>query len=114
MHDRMIRSGARPSSSAAPAERSALSAIAWRTTASAPRGSARRPFSSISSSSSSGSSEPPLTPMRTGFAWSMAACTMVAKLESWRAPRPTLPGLMRYLARASAQSGNSRSSVWPL
>ena len=29
-------------------------------------------------------------------------------------PRPTLPGLIRYLASAAAQSGCSRNSLWPL
>ena len=103
-----------PSSSAASAEVRALCTMASRSTSSAVAGSSRRPFSSIRASSSSGSSEPALTPMRTGRPWSTAARTMVAKFASWRAPRPTLPGLMRYLDRASAQSGNSLSSVWPL
>ncbi len=39
---------------------------------------------------------------------------MVANCSSRRAPLPTLPGLMRYLARDLAQSGNCVSSLWPL
>ena len=45
------------------------------------------------------SSEPQLTPMRTGLSLSMATWTIVAKCSSWRLA-PTLPGLIRYLARA--------------
>ena len=49
------------------------------------------------------------------------ACRSGRRSRSWSAnwvsrllPRPTLPGLMRYLASASAQSGCSLSSLWPL
>ena len=50
--------------------------------------------------SSAWSSEPQLTPMRTGFWFSTAHSTMVRKLSSSLRPMETLPGLMRYLASA--------------
>src|SRR5262245_29780952 len=52
--------------------------------------------------------------MRTGFRYLMAHSIMVANCSSRFAPRPTLPGLMRYLASACAQSGYCVSSLWPL
>ena len=64
--------------------------------------------------SNSGSRLPQLTPMRTGLPCSSAASIMVANWSSRFAPLPTLPGLMRYLASARAQSGNCFSSLWPL
>ena len=45
------------------------------------------------------------------LAVAMAASIMVANCSSGCAPCPTLPGLMRYLARASAQSGNSAQQL---
>ena len=39
---------------------------------------------------------------------------MLANCSSRFFPRPTLPGLMRYLASACAQSGYLSSSLWPL
>ncbi len=39
---------------------------------------------------------------------------MIANCESCFDPLPTLPGLIRYLASARAQSGHSVSSLWPL
>jgi len=55
--------------------------------------------------SSAESSEPQFTPMRTGFWFSTATSIMVRKLSSFLRPTLTLPGLMRYLASARAQSG---------
>src|SRR4051812_7986530 len=39
---------------------------------------------------------------------------IVANCSSRLLPRPTLPGLMRYLSSATAQSGNCVSKRWPL
>ena len=55
-------------------------------------------LTSISSVRSAWSSEPQLTPIRTGLSLSIATWTIVAKCSSWRFA-PTLPGLIRYLAR---------------
>ena len=66
MQDSTILSWARPNSSAASAEDMALAIIASRTTTSAAWGSGRRALRSISSSRSSGSNEPKLTPIRDG------------------------------------------------
>ena len=74
----------------------------------------RSVFSCIFATTSSWFSEPPLTPMRTGFAWSTATLQIVENCSSRRVPVPTLPGLMRYLSSARAQSGNFVSSRWPL
>src|SRR6267378_733097 len=52
--------------------------------------------------------------MRTGLSLRQAISTIVANCSSRLAPRPTLPGLMRYLARVRAQSGCSASSLCPL
>jgi hypothetical protein len=71
-------------------------------------------FSCILATTSSWLSEPPLTPMRTGLALSMATLQIVANCSSRRRPVPTLPGLMRYLSSAAAQSGNRVSSWCPL
>jgi hypothetical protein len=67
-------------------------------------GSARREFSSIIVVSRAWSSEPQLTPMRTGFWFSTAHSIMVRKLSSFFLPMETLPGLMRYLASDRAQA----------
>ena len=56
-------------------------------------------LASISSVRMAWSSEPQLTPMRTGLSLSMATLTIVAKCSSWRLA-PTFPGLIRYLASA--------------
>ena len=74
----------------------------------------RSVFSCIFSMTSSWFREPPLTPMRTGFPLSRAMWQIVANCSSRRAPLPTLPGLMRYLSSAVAQSGNFVSRTWPL
>ena len=71
-------------------------------------------FSSISRVSSSWSRLPQLTPMRTGLAYLSASSMISEYCRSRLALKPTLPGLMRYLSRASAQAGFSLSSVWPL
>ena len=73
--------------------------IASMFTSFASRGAAARAFSSIIYVSSSWSSEPQLTPMRTGLSVLDRELTIVRKFSSCRLP-PTLPGLMRYLARA--------------
>ncbi len=52
--------------------------------------------------------------MRTGLPSRRAIAIIVANCSSRLAPRPTLPGLMRYFASARAQSGCSSSSLWPL
>src|SRR6266852_376728 len=52
--------------------------------------------------------------MRTGLSLRQAISIRAANCSSRLAPRPTLPGLMRYFARASAQSGCSASSLCPL
>jgi len=39
---------------------------------------------------------------------------MAANCSSRLLPLPTLPGLIRYLANASAQAGTLVSSLWPL
>ena len=69
-------------------------------TSRASRGSASRALASISSVRSAWSSEPQLTPIRTGLSFSIATRTIVWKFSSWRLA-PTLPGLIRYLARAA-------------
>ncbi len=100
----MIRSWPRPVSSASSAERIADSIIASIITSRASRGSAVAAFSFISSVRSCWSSEPQLTPIRTGLPLSTATLTIVAKCSSWRFA-PTLPGLIRYFASAAAISG---------
>ena len=77
-------------------------------------GSGSKEFSSIMRVRSAWSSEPQFTPMRTGFWFSTATSIMVRKFESSLRPMPTLPGLMRYLARARAHSGYFFSRMWPL
>ena len=109
----MIRSWPSPVASASSADRIADSIIASIITSRASRGSADRALRSISSVRSAWSSEPQLTPIRTGLSLSIATWTIVAKCSSWRFA-PTLPGLIRYLARIRAVSGYSTSSLWPL
>ena len=74
----------------------------------------RSVFSCIFVMTSSWFREPPLTPMRTGLPLSTAILQIVANCSSRRMPLPTLPGLMRYLSSAFAQSGNFVSRTWPL
>ena len=64
--------------------------------------------------SSSGSRLPQLTPMRTGLRWRQAISIISANCGSRLLPRPTLPGLMRSFASASAQAGCIFRSLWPL
>ena len=109
----MIRSWRIPVASASSAERSADWSIASIITSRASRGSASAALASISSVRIAWSSEPQLTPMRTGLSLSMATRTIVAKCSSWRLA-PTLPGLIRYLASGAAVSGYSARSLWPL
>ena len=101
----MIRSGASPSSSARAADSSADCTIASCITARASFGAAERAFSSISRVSSSWSSEPQLTPMRTGLSQRSAMSMMAPNWRSFLSLKPTLPGLMRYLSSASAAAG---------
>ena len=61
-------------------------------------------LASIISVSSCWSSEPQLTPMRTGFSFAIATSMICANCSSRRFV-PTLPGLMRYLASAAAACG---------
>ena len=71
-------------------------------------------FSCIFATTSSWLREPPLTPMRTGLPRSRATPQIVENCSSRRLPVPTLPGLIRYLSSAAAQSGKRVSSRWPL
>ncbi len=79
--------------------------IARRVTSTAESGWADWAFLSIMRVNSDWSSEPQLTPMRTGLSYFSATSTMVANWRSRFSPKPTLPGLMRYFASASAQAG---------
>ncbi len=92
----------------------ALTTMARSVTVRASSGSASRLFSSIMRVSSAPSSDPQLTPMRTGRSYSIAASIMVRKLSSCFLPILTFPGLMRYFASARAMSGYFFSSRWPL
>ncbi len=65
--DRMMRSRGRPISTAFSADSSADTTSASRSTRAASQGWARAAFSSIRRAASDWSSEPQLTPMRTGF-----------------------------------------------
>src|SRR3546814_3091324 len=65
--------------------------------------------SSINVVASDWSSEPQLAPMRTGLPYCSANSISCANWVSRFLPKPTLPGLMRYLARASAQAGSLAS-----
>ena len=77
----------------------ALSTMAFIVTSRASSGSRLFALASIISVRRFWSRLPQFTPMRTGLPLSMATWTMARKLSSWCLP-PTLPGLMRYLARA--------------
>ncbi len=79
--------------------------IASRCTAAADTGLAEAELSSISRVSSSSSSEPQFTPMRTGLPYLSASSISVANCVSRLALKPTLPGLIRYFASASAAAG---------
>ena len=103
-----------PSSSARAALCRQDSTTAARIMSLALRGVGEALFSSIIRVSRSESRLPQLTPMRTGFACRTAISIISANCGSRLLPRPTLPGLMRYLASASAQPGWAFSSLWPL
>ena len=105
----MIRSWPSPVCSASSAERIADSIIASIITSRESRGSAAAALAFISSVRSCWSSEPQLTPIRTGLSLSIATRTIVAKCSSWRFA-PTLPGLIRYFASAVAIAGYSTRS----
>jgi hypothetical protein len=99
--------------SASSADRRALWSIASIITSRESAGTGSAALASMRPVSRTWSSEPQLTPMRTGRSCSSATRMIVAKFSSWRLP-PTLPGLMRYFARAPAMRGYSTSSWWPL
>ena len=101
----MIFSRGSPISSARCADSSADCTIASRVTARASIGFGDLMFSSISVVSSSWSSEPQFAPMRTGLLCLIAISTIDENCPSFFLPKPTLPGLMRYLSSASAQPG---------
>jgi hypothetical protein len=109
----MIRSWPRPVCSPSSADRIADSIIASIITARLSRGAVRAALASIRSVSRSWSREPQFTPIRTGLSLSIATRTIVWKCSSWRLA-PTLPGLIRYFARAAAIPGCSTRSLWPL
>ena len=109
----MIRSWPSPVASASSAERIADSTIASIITSRLSRGSASFALAFMRSVRSAWSSEPQFTPIRTGMPFSIATRTIVWKFSSCRFA-PTLPGLIRYFARAFAISGYSTSSWWPL
>ena len=109
----MIRSWRIPVASASSAERIADWSIASIMTSRASRGSARLAFSFINSVRMAWSSEPQLTPIRTGLSLSFAILMIVMKCSSWRLA-PTFPGLIRYFASSAAVSGKSARSLWPL
>jgi hypothetical protein len=71
-------------------------------------------FSSISRASRSWSRLPQFTPMRTGLSLPAGDFDHGRRTARRACPRPTLPGLMRYLSSASAQAGYWLSSLWPL
>ena len=100
-----MRSRPSPSSSARRALSRADCSIAWYMMWVASPGLSERAFSSISRATRPLSRLPQLTPMRTARSWRQASSIRVAKRLSLCAPPPTLPGLMRYLASASAQAG---------
>ena len=96
--------------SAARAERISAS----RATRPASQGSARAWFSSIRRATMAWSSEPQLAPIRTALRRRAAVSTIAANCASRLCPKPTLPGLIRYLASASAQAGSPASNWCPL
>jgi len=105
---------AQPVALAALADSTALATMASSVTSRASLGAGSREFASIMRVSSAASSDPQLTPMRTGLRFSMATSIMVRKLSPVLRPMSELPGLMRYLARARAQSGYFLRRMWPL
>ena len=114
LQEMTMRSGPRPASMARAVESTAEITMQSSMISSELRPSCRSVFSCIFANTRSWSSDPPLTPMRTGLPLSRAIRQIVAKWSSRRAPVPTLPGLMRYLSRARAQSGCRARRRWPL
>ena len=104
----------KPVSTARWAESSAERINASRSTRPASQGSARCAFSSIKVAASDWSSDPQLAPMRTGLSYWIANSINCANWVSRFLPKPTLPGLMRYFASASAQAGSFASNWCPL
>ena len=103
-----------PRASARRAESMAEVISASYITCRASQGWGRWAFTSINCASSSWSRLPQFTPMRTALSWRAAISIIWANCLSFLSPLPTLPGLMRYLDSAWAQSGKSVSSRWPL
>ena len=101
----MILSLPSPSSTARSAESRPDCTIASCITSRTSSGSGALAFLSIRSVSMAWSSEPQLTPMRTGRSNFIAVSIIMEKLRSFFSLKPTLPGLMRYFASASAQAG---------
>jgi hypothetical protein len=89
----MILSRGRPISSASSAESSADCTIASRVTSWAVSGEPLAWFSSISRVSSSWSSEPQLTPMRTGLSWRIAISTISANCRSFFSLEADIAGI---------------------
>jgi len=111
---RMMRLvGGRPTSSASSAERWPLATMASIVTSRASRGSASAGVRIHHFGQELLVKATQFTPMRDGLPSFTAPEPMVRKLSSRRLA-PTLPGLMRYLARARAQGGYFVSRRWPL
>ena len=103
---------ASPSSSARARCSSAETISASRITSSAASGCAQLSRCRPSSARAGPASRlPQLTPMRTGLPYSIAFSIIIANCSSRLLPLPTLPGLMRYLASACAQSRILRSAA---
>ncbi len=109
-----MRSRGRPIASARAALSRADWTIASRVTSRAETGDGEAALSSIRRVNSAWSSEPQLTPIRTGLRFLIAISIRVENWRSFFSPKPTLPGLIRYLSRASAAAGWSVRSLWPI
>ena len=110
----MILSRAMPNSSARAALFNADDTMASRVISAASFGEADFALSSIIWVTMAWSRLPQLTPIRTGRSYIIAVSIIEANWLSFLSPNPTLPGLMRYFASASAQAGLSVSSLWPI
>ena len=110
----MILFSGSPKSTAFCADSSAESTNASFITASGGSGSGRLRLASIRRLARLWSRLPQFTPMRTALPFSAAVRIKKANFSSPFAPLPTLPGLMRYLAKAFPHSGNSARSRSPL
>jgi len=108
--ERTMRSGPSPLARAASVASRAETTMHSLRTSSELRRLSRAEFSSIIFVTRPGSREPPLTPIRIAAPLSRAMAQIAEKFSSRRPPRPTFPGLMRYLARVAAHSGFSLRS----